>query len=166
MNVCWVTCLYFCLFIVLTGSLLAVKLLHGIVWRCYGFVRSFLFGRICECNVIGKVEVCVKNVSWVFQPGTLVCLYSYLICMHIDLHVVLSECRNGTCESPIDFTGIKRALLCIVTCEAYGNAWERKMEIEIGRHRRLWRLNYNCCCCFINLIFMLQVELAVSYASF
>ena len=42
--------------------------------------------------------------------------------MHTDLHVVLSEWRNGTCASPIDFTGIKRALLCIVTCEACGSA--------------------------------------------
>jgi len=56
------------------------------------------------------------------------------------MHVVLSECWNGTCASPIDFTGIKLALLCIVTCEAYENAWVRKMEIKIGRHRRLWRL--------------------------
>ena len=33
-----------------------------------------------------------------------------LVC--IDLHVLLSEWRNGTCASPIDFIGIKRALLC------------------------------------------------------
>jgi len=58
-------CLDFCLF--------AVKLLHGIVWRCY------LFGRICECNVIGKVEFCVKNS----------CMFVFVS----DLHVVLSEWR-------------------------------------------------------------------------
>ena len=85
--------MYFCLFIVLTGGLLAVKLLQGIVWSCYGFVRSYL------------------------TKVTFVCT---LIC--IDLHVLLSEWRNGTCASPIDFNGIKRALLCILALKACGSA--------------------------------------------
>ena len=32
--------------------------------KSYSFaLRSYLFGRICECNVIGKVEFYVKNTS-------------------------------------------------------------------------------------------------------
>jgi len=88
---------------------------------------SFVLRTQVECSNLELLYVCIH----IWFVCTLIC---------IDLHVVLSECWNGTCASPIDFTGIKRALLCIVTCEAYGNAWVRKIEIEIGRHRRLWRL--------------------------
>ena len=61
MNVCRVTSLdFFCLFIVLAGSLLAVKLLH-----CY-CVEVL---RIRKSDMIGNVKFCVKDIIWVFQPG-------------------------------------------------------------------------------------------------
>ena len=58
-----------------TVALYCVKVLR--ICKSYSFsLRSYLFGRICECNVFGKVEFCIKNASWVFQPGTLVCIWS------------------------------------------------------------------------------------------
>ena len=38
----------------------------------------------------------------------------------IEMHVLLSEWRNGTCVSPIDFAAMKRALL---GC-GFENLWE------------------------------------------
>ena len=45
-----------------TVALYCVEVLR--IRKSYSFpLRSYLFGRICECFVIGKVEFCVKDAS-------------------------------------------------------------------------------------------------------
>ena len=84
--------------------------------------------RICKCNDLHETFCRVQETIDRLGAWLVIC---------IEMHVLLSEWRNETCASPIDFTAMKRALLGF----GFENLWEcmcdGKMEIEIGRHRRL-----------------------------
>ena len=103
----------------------------AIVWKCCRFVNPIVlyqrvtsfFGPICESDVIGNVKFCVKDVSWVFQPGTLVCLYLYLICMCTDLH--WSACST-------------QWLLKWSVCESSRFHWNKTCSIVYCEQWSLW----------------------------
>ena len=118
------------LFIELTGSLLAVRLLYYIVWRFYGFVNAM----ICTKRFVG----CRRRLT-----GWMRGRWFALRCMFCW------EWKNETCASPIDSTAMKRVLWGFW---GYFNKWQ-KLQSELKQLGCSWfgadkREGRGCVCAF------------------